>query len=68
MTATKSGRTYDTHVATRTTKKQRRAIERAAKKAGLDLGTYVRLVLLAASGASPVADDLARAKSAGAAK
>lgn len=57
-------RTYEEIVATRFTTKQRHDIERAAKRAGLDLGTWLRVVALAASGSSTLADDLARARKA----
>lgn len=54
------GRTYTEHVAARVTARQLAAIDRAAKRAGLDRGTWLRIVATVAAGASPLADDLAR--------
>jgi len=61
-----TGRVFDSRVATRTTDKQRAAMERAAKRAGLDLGTWARVVLVAASSKAPaLADGLIAAAIAG---
>jgi len=52
-------------VATRVDERERRLLERAAKAAGLPLGTWMRIVLLAAAGSRPLDEHVARAKKAG---
>lgn len=57
---------FESRIATRCTEKQRAAMERAAKRAGLELGAWARLVLVAASSTGKtVAGDVERARAAG---
>ena len=64
--ADKIERAYDSRIATRVTGKHRTAMERAAKRAGLDLGAWARLILVAASSppGKSIAADVARAQAA----
>jgi len=48
-------------IATRVDEEQREAMQQAADDAGLPLSTWVRVVLLAAAGVSPLRDQLTKA-------
>ncbi len=48
-------------LATRFEHKHREAIEKAAAKCGLPVGTWMRIILLAAAGISPLRDQLTKA-------
>lgn len=49
------------HVATRVEPEHADAIDAAAEAAGLPRGTWIRVVLLAAAGVSPLRDQLSKA-------